>query len=191
MELHKLHGGENGSGFVLDGHAVARGDIGTGRLAIDLPKAARGEQNRVGAEFVQRAVRFVNEANADCLSIFDDKSGGESVSAKMKMRNGIGAGEKRAADLAAGRVAMRMQNARTAMSGFPREGQLRTGSVEFGAPFNELRDVFGTFFDKQRHRFGPAKAVACVNGVLLVEADLVFVAERDGDAALRPGRGGI
>ncbi len=77
------------------------------------------------------------------------------------------------------------------MRGFPRECQFRAGAVEFGAPFDELRDVLRTLFDKQRHGFGAAKAVTRVDGVLLVKADFVFVAERDSDAALRPGRCGI
>src|SRR5437762_2842414 len=110
MKLHKLHVGENGSGFVSDGHAVARGNIGIRGFAVDLAEAARCEQNRIGAEFVERAVRFVNETDADCLSIFNNKSGGESVGAQMKMRNGIGAGEQRAADFAAGRVAVSVKN---------------------------------------------------------------------------------
>src|SRR5256885_5434271 len=148
MELDEFHVGKNGAGFVRDGHAVAGRNVGIRGLAVDLAQAASGEQNRVGAKFMERAIGFVNEAHADSLSIFDDKSGGESVGAQMKMRNRIGAGEKCAADFASSRVSMRMQNARTAMSGFPREGQFRSGAVELRAPFDELRDVFGAFFDK-------------------------------------------
>ena len=117
MELHKLHVGENGAGFVRDGHAVARGDIGIGGLSIDLPKSAGGEQNRIRAEFVERAVRFVDKTNADCLSIFDDKSSGESVGAQVKMRDGIGAGKQSAADFAPGRVAVSVKNAHTVAHG--------------------------------------------------------------------------
>src|SRR5262250_2428372 len=106
----------------------------------------------------------------------------------MKVRNGIGAGQKRAADFAPGGVAMRMKNPRPAVRGFTRESQLCSGAVELGTPFNQLRDVFGAFLDEQRHRFGATKPVSRVDRVLFVQADFVFVAEGYGDATLRVGR---
>ena len=84
-----------------------------------------------------------------------------------------------------------MQNPRAAVRGFACEGQLGPGTVEFCAPFDELRDVLWTFFDQQGHGFGPAQAVARVDGVLLVQPDFVFIGERHGNAALRPGGGRI
>ncbi len=50
MKLHKLHIRENGTGFVSDGHAVAGGDVGIGRLAVNLAEAAGGKQNRIRRE---------------------------------------------------------------------------------------------------------------------------------------------
>ncbi len=58
-------------------------------------------------------------------------------------------------------------------------------------PFDKLRDVLGAFFDEERDGLGAAEAVARVDGVLLVQADLVFVAQGNRDSALRPGRRGI
>ncbi len=52
MELHEFHIGENGSGFVSDGHAVACGDFGIGGFAIDLAEAAGGEKDGSSANFV-------------------------------------------------------------------------------------------------------------------------------------------
>src|SRR5579859_1570946 len=160
-------------------------------VSIDLAEAAGGEKNGVGAKFVQRAVGFVNEAHAGGFAIFEDEAGRERVRAKMKMRNGIGAGKKGAADFAAGGVAVRVKNARTAVRRFAGEGEFCAGPVEFRAPFDELRDVLRTFFDKERDGFGAAKAIAGVDRVLLVQADFVFVAEGHGNAALRPGGGGV
>src|SRR5262249_1792343 len=140
---------------------------------------------------MQRAVRFVNEANADGLVAVKNEAGCESVGAQVQMRNGIGSGEQGAADFAAGGVAVGVENPRTAVRCFASERKLCSGAVEFCAPFDELRNVFWAFFHEQRPRFGPAKAVSGVDGVLLVQADFVFVAERYGDAALRPGRGGV
>ena len=64
MKLHKLHIGEDGAGFVGDGHAVASSDLGIGGFTIDLAEAAGGEENCAGANFVKRAVVFVNEAES-------------------------------------------------------------------------------------------------------------------------------
>ncbi len=144
-----------------------------------------------GANLVQRAIGLVNEAHADRFSIFDDQAGRKGVRAQMKVRNRIGAGQQRAADFAPRRIAMRMQNARAAVRGFASEGELRAGTIEFRAPFDQLRDVLRAFFNEQCHRFGPAKAVARIDRVLFVEADFVFVAEGHGNAALRPGSGRI
>ena len=77
------------------------------------------------------------------------------------------------------------------MRSFAGEGKLRARAIKFGAPFDELRDVLGAFFDEKRHGFGTAEAITGVDGVLFVEADLVFVAEGYGNAALRPSSGGI
>ena len=62
-------------------------------------------------------------------------------------------------------------------------------AIEFGAPFNQLGNVLGAFLDQQRDGFGPAQAVAGRDGVLFVKADFIFVAEGNGDAALRIGGG--
>ena len=86
---------------------------------------------------------------------------------------------------------MSMKNARTTVRGFAGESELGASAIEFGAPFDELSDVLGTFFDEQGHGFVAAEAISGGEGVLLVQADFVFVAEGHGDAALGPGSGGI
>src|SRR5258707_8802630 len=191
MELHELHVGEDRASFVGDGHAVAGGDFGIGGFAIDLAEAAGGEKNGERANFVKRAVGFVDEANANGAAIFEDQAGSERVCAKVKVGNFVSARKKCAADFASGGVAMRVQDARAAVCGFASEGKLGAGTIEFGAPFDELCNVLGTFFDEESHGFCAAEAIASVEGVLLVQTNFVFVAKRDCDAALRPGGGGI
>ena len=53
MELHEFHVGEDGAGFVSDGHAVAGGDFRIGGFAVDLAEAAGGEEHGACADFVQ------------------------------------------------------------------------------------------------------------------------------------------
>ena len=107
------------------------------------------------------------------------------------MRNGVRACEEGATDFASGGIAMCVENARTAVSRFASKGKLGARAIEFGAPFDKLRDVLGAFFDEKGYGFRATEAVPGVQRVLLVKADFVFITECYRDAALRPGRGGI
>ena len=191
MELHELHIGEDRAGFVGDGHAVASGHFGIGGFAIDLAEAASGKKNRERADLVQRAIGFVDEADADGSAVFKNEAGGERVGAKTKMRNFVRAGEQSTADFASSGIAVRMQDAGAAVCGFASEGKFGASAIEFGTPFDELSNVLRALFDQKSHGFGTAEAIACVERVLFVQADFVFIAEGDGDAALRPGGGGV
>ena len=111
--------------------------------------------------------------------------------AKMQMRDGVGAGEEGAADFASRGIAMRVENARTAVSCLASKGKLGARAIEFSAPFDQLRDVLWTFFDEECNGFRATEAVTGVQRVLLVKTDFIFVAECYGDAALCPGSGGI
>ena len=86
---------------------------------------------------------------------------------------------------------MRVQNARSAVRGFSRKRQLGACAIELRAPLDQLSNVFRPLLHQEGDRFRAAKAIACFDRVLLVQADLVFVAERDGDSTLRPRRCGI
>ena len=132
MELHELHVGEHCASFVGDGHAVAGGDFGVGGFAIDLADAAGGEKNSERANFVKRAVVFVDEADADGATVFKNEAGGERVGAKMQVGNFVRAGKKCAADFASGGIAMRVENARAAVRSFASEGK-------FGARRDRIR----------------------------------------------------
>ena len=50
MELHELHVAQLGAGAVGDRVAVAGGDGGVGRFAIDLPRAAGAEDRLLGPD---------------------------------------------------------------------------------------------------------------------------------------------
>ena len=84
-----------------------------------------------------------------------------------------------------------MDDAVTAVSGFTSKGQVLPFPVELGAPLDQLLDRSGPFLDESAHGGTVAESVAGVEGVLLVERDLVIVAERDGDAALGIVGGGV
>ena len=191
MELDELHIGEDGAGFVGDSHAVTGGGIGIGGFAVKLAEAAGGEENGAGADFVEGGIGFVEEANANGAAVFENEFDSEGAGTHVEMRNGMCAGEQGAADFAAGGFAVGVEDAGATVSGFTGESEFGAGAIKFGAPFDELGDVLGAFFDEESDSVGAAEAVAGIDGVLLVEADFVFVAEGDGDAALGVGSGGF
>src|SRR5258708_12688082 len=146
MELHELHMGEDRAGLVGDGHAVASGHFGVGGFAIDLAEAASGKKNRGCADLVQRAIGFVDEADADGSAVFKNEAGGERVGAKTKMRNFVRAGEQSTADFASSGIAVRMQDAGAAVCGFASEGKFGATAIEFRTPFHELTNLFKSSF---------------------------------------------
>src|SRR5439155_3698445 len=109
VKLDELHVGKKRARFVSDGHAVAGGDVGIGRLAIDLTQAAGGEKHAVSVNFVKRAVGFVEEAEADDSSPVEQELGGEGVGPKMQVGNGVSPREESAADLLPGGVPVSME----------------------------------------------------------------------------------
>ena len=96
-----------------------------------------------------------------------------------------------ARDLAPRRIAMRMQHPVAAVRAFSREGQPGSLAVELRAPLDELPNRRGSFLHQGAHRRTVAEAVSRVQRVLLVQFDLVVVAQSDGDPALRIFGGGF
>ena len=98
---------------------------------------------------------------------------------------------ERAADLAAGGVAVGVQNAVAAVRAFARERELGSGAIELRAPLDQLFDARRTFFDQHARGFLVDQAVAGVERVLQMQRNFVFIAEGGGDSALRVLRVGF
>ena len=98
---------------------------------------------------------------------------------------------KRAADFAAGGIAVGMQHAVAAVRAFAGKGDLGAGAVELGAPLDQLFDAGRTFLDQHARGLFVAQAVAGLQGVFQMQADFIVVAERGGDSALRVLRVGF
>lgn len=84
-----------------------------------------------------------------------------------------------------------MQDAAPAMRGFLSERKARAFAIEFGSPFDELKDSLRPFFDQDMDRTRITQAVSGVDRVLLVKGDLVVVAEGDRNPSLRVMRRGL
>jgi len=89
-------------------------------------------------------------------------------------------------------VDRRARAARDCASGrLARECQFAADLIEFSAPLDQLLDGGRAFLHQRAHGRGIAEAVSSGQRVLLVQFDLVVVAEGDGDAALRVFGGGF
>ena len=92
---------------------------------------------------------------------------------------------ERARNLAAGGIAVRVQHAAAAVRAFAGEQQAAALTIELGAPVDQLVNRRRPFLHQCAHGPRVAQAVAGDQRVLLVQFDLVVVAQRGGDSALR------
>src|ERR1051326_4967397 len=88
-------------------------------------------------------------------------------------------------DFAAGGISMRMQDAVAAVRRLTCESQLGSLAVELRSPLDQLLNPVRPFFHQDARGVGVHDPITRVDGVLKMQADLVFVAQRYRDAALR------
>ena len=79
---------------------------------------------------------------------------------------------------------MSMQDAVAAVCGLTRKGQPSTLAVKLRTPVNKFLDALRSFFYQDARCIGIHNSVPGLNSVLQVQADFVFIAQRDGDSAL-------
>ena len=128
---------------------------------------------------------LIEYANAHHFAISHQQFGGELEFAKGDGLDCAGLQVQGAADLAAGRVAVSVQDAAAAMRALARECDLRTGAIEFRAPLDQLFDARRTFFHQDARGFLVAKAVAGLQRVFEMQPNFVVVAECRCDTTLR------
>ncbi len=78
-----------------------------------------------------------------------------------------------------------MQNAIAAVRALTAEQQFFAFAIEGGTPVDEAFDFGWAFFHQNANGFGIAKTIAREERVLLMQSDVVIVAERCRDATLR------
>jgi hypothetical protein len=92
---------------------------------------------------------------------------------------------KHSGDFATCGIAVCVQDAVAAVRAFARKQELRALTIELDAPVDELLNPRRPFLDERTNGIAVAESGACYEGVLLVQGDLVIVAERYSDSALR------
>src|SRR5207244_895313 len=78
-----------------------------------------------------------------------------------------------------------MQNAIATVRPFASERQLRAAAVKLCAPLNQFFNAFRSVFHQCPCCLGIAETITSVQRVLKMQADLVFIAQRGCDSALR------
>src|SRR4051812_21487830 len=80
---------------------------------------------------------------------------------------------------------MSVQDPRAAMRAFARECKFGPGAVKLSAPLEQFLDSLWAFLDEHASGFRIDDSVTRIDGVLKMQADLIFIAERHRDSALR------
>ncbi len=177
--------GDGGSGAECAGHAIAGGDVWIGGVFKDAAETAGGEQDGAGLDEDHAAGFFFEGGDTGDFTVFGQQVGNSGEGLKGDAVGRAGALAKGANDFASGGVTVSMQNAATAVGAFARESEPGALAIELSAPCDQLLDGGRTFFDQGANCFGIAEAVAGNEGVLLVQFDLIVVAESRSYASLR------
>jgi tetratricopeptide (TPR) repeat protein len=194
MELHELHVGETRAGAVRDREAVAGGDLRVGRVAVDLPAAARREHRRVRHDLHRapgdarahaghlRAVAVVDEQQVEHARRLVHRD----VAALADLLH------ERARHLRARLVALRVHDALAGMRRFLPQLEVAVGvEVEARPRGLQLPHARRSLLHEHLHGGRVAQRRAGGQRILTVELRRVAGTERRGDPALRIGRGRV
>src|SRR5258705_62717 len=82
VKLHELNVGYYSAGAVGYGHAVAGGLGGIGRLAVEVSRPSRREEERTGSQDSERSRGFVEDQEPDATPSVQDEVHGEGPAQK-------------------------------------------------------------------------------------------------------------
>ena len=179
------------------GHAVAGGDVGIGRVEIDLAAAAGGQQRDRRGEGLDLAGLLVEDIDPEALVVAGvaELLAGDQVNREVVLedRDVRLVGHRRqqgALDFAAGDV-LGVEDAALGMAALPAEVELaravRTGYLALGemhAQLDQLRNARRAILDDRAHGRFLAQAGARFERVAHVQFEGVLLARDGGDAAL-------
>src|SRR5258706_3270195 len=178
MELHEFHVAEDGACAKCHRDAIRGGDSWICGVAIDLTRATGSEQYGRSGDCVSCAIA-IDQLNADTAAVLHQQVRCELELVQGYLRQCSCLGCQCAPNLAPGGVTMGVQNARTAVSGFSSEGKATTLAIKLSAPLQQFLQTLRAFFHQHLSCLFIHDAVAGCDGVLKMEADLIFIAERN------------
>ena len=135
---------------------IAGGDIRIGGIFEYPPQTARGKENGASLDGNGRLRCAIERQHPYDFAIVKQqvRHGGKTLKGYVFERSGFA--PKRAGNLAAGGIAVRVQNAIAAVRAFASKQEPCSFAIKCGSPFDELLDGGGRFFDQGAHGFGVA-----------------------------------
>ena len=146
MELHELHVAQLGAGAIGHGHAVAGGPVGIGRLAIELPGPAGGQNRLLGPDQGFAVLRVPDQRPA-AGAVVGQQVEREGVFPDVDVGGILGTMDDRPHDLLARGVAQGVGDAVAAVSALAAQGQAVALPVELRAPADQLARCAGRLAD--------------------------------------------
>ena len=183
MKLNELHVADFRSGAEGHSYAISRGYLGVRGVAIELSHTARGQQNRGTCNIFGQSL-LIDQRDAGHASAFGVEFGGKLEFPHRDVLERLRFGIESAQDFAPSGIALGMKNAVAAVRALASKHQLGSAAVKLRAPRDKFFDALRPFFHQNFHRFRTAQAIAGDQGVLQMQNDFVFVAQRGRDAAL-------
>ena len=170
-----------------------RGRLVARRLALRATEQVEQARAHVGdaAGALRRALqgllgelpRLVR-VGAGAAAVFDDEAGDGGPLGKADALVDLGVGGEGAGDFGSGGVAVGVEDAGEGVGSFAGAGEFSVFCVKGGAPLDELGDADGALGDESLCGRAVDEAVASVDGVFQVEADVLVALHGDGDTSL-------
>jgi hypothetical protein len=190
VELVELHIGDSGPGAVGHGDAVSSGDSRVGGVGVDLAGASAGKECGASVD-VEDAAFAVEERGSDDAIVLGEEIDPGGPLHEADVGNAADVAEERDGDLAAGGVAVSVEDAGAGVRAFASEHELTVFAVEGCAPGEELFDALRTLLDEDAGGVGVDEAIAGGEGVFIVQGYVFVAADGDGDSTLGVGSVGF
>ena len=202
VKLDELHVRNGRAGAPGHRHAVAGGHIGIGRVEINLPATAGGEDSDRRAEGFDRSGGLIEDIGADDAVFHGvaELAGGDEIDGHV-VRHGfdgrVGGDffQQCALDFASGGV-LKMQDAALRVAALAAEVELLPAVavfavIEVDAEFHEFGNAGGSLGDDGANDIRVAKPGSGLEGVADVEFERILVAHHAGNPALGPSGVGV
>lgn len=188
MKLVELHIADRRTRAPRHRNAIARRHGGIRRIAVNLSRAAGGQQHRTLLHYARLTLRIFQHDTADAARICAQQVDRRDKLTHFNAWIGCHHSQQRTGNLPTCGVAMGMQNARSRVRPFARPHQIALFAIELGAPCQQLFHARRSLLHQHLSGLAVHQAVACHHRVVQMLGDVLGTAHGHGDAALRIGR---
>ena len=196
VELDEFHVRDHGPGPPRHRHAVARRDVGIGRVEVNLSTAARGEDETIGPDrfhFARALLEYVG-AEAAIFRRETEFAGRDEIDRHVILhqrdrRRFRELAQERLLDLQPGHI-LHMQNAPLRVSALASQIRFAMSPdlaiVEMQSALHQFSNAFRAFHDNRPHGGFVTKPRTRFQRVAHVKLEGIFIARHARDSALSP-----